>query len=68
MTDRRISWNDLAQVNYVVVSTRDDTFQHLRLIATDDDLSNDQTSVGATKWTSEYDILVQVPDSVLGCE
>jgi hypothetical protein len=52
----------------VAVSTQDDTFQHMRLPATDDNLSNDQTSVGATKWTSEYEILVQAPDSVLGCE
>jgi hypothetical protein len=41
MTNGRISWNDLAHVNCVAVSTQDDTFQHMRLPATDDNLSND---------------------------
>jgi hypothetical protein len=68
MNNGRISWNDLAHVNCVAVSTRDDTFQHMRLPVTDDDLSSDQTSVGATIWTSEYEILVQAPDNGLGCE
>ena len=68
MSDGRLSWNSLAQVHCVVVTTRDDTFQHLRLLATDDDLSNDRTSAGATKWTSVSEILVQAPEDVLAHE
>jgi hypothetical protein len=68
MSDETISWNMVAQVHCVVVSTRDDIFQHLRLLAMDDDLSNERTPVGATKWTSVSEILMQAPETVLACD